>query len=272
MLVLDGTTYDRTGNGLPSPYIASFDQDGTLQWGHVLAGDAGVNVADLAVAPNNDIVVVGSFAGSASFGGAIHHTDSPIQGFVTRFRDDGLFLSSGVVGDPYPAESYASGVAIAANGDLAIQGWEYTDILDVNAKVYGAVFTLAPDDKELWRATQVMYPDDQLRTIAATPDGHVVSATWQDVHDWTAGSLEVSRYDLAGGGATTSVGSRSSPAPSNLPWVGASTITTTGALVMDGTLYGTIDFGFGPIGRADITRDNLGYANSGMFIVVVDPL
>jgi hypothetical protein len=59
-LVLDGTTYDRTGNSLQAGFIASFDQDGNSQWGHVLAGDSGESIIDLAIAPNDDVVAVGT--------------------------------------------------------------------------------------------------------------------------------------------------------------------------------------------------------------------
>jgi hypothetical protein len=168
--------------------------------------------------------------------------------------------------------SEVSGLAIAANGELAIEGWEDPDAIDVNSPSGDVVFGLAADNSELWRVTLPESMESGLgRTISATPDGHVVSATWQDIYPYTVGSLQVSSYDLAGSGATASVGSRSSPVRSSYGWVGASTATKTGAIVVDGSLFGTIDFGFGPIGRVDMTPNDYG-DNSGMFIVVIDPL
>ena len=274
ILVLAGTTYDLTGNGLDDPYIASFDQDGTSSWGHLLIGDSGVNVSDLAIAPNDDVVVVGSFAGSASFGGAAHDTEAFAQGFITRFRGDGLYLSSHTVGDAFPAASYASGVAIAANGDVFVQGWQNLDTMNVNTQAYGVVFALAADNREMWRATQPgpIINEEVPGTITATPDGHVVSTAWRDFHSYAAGSLEMSSYDVAGTGATASVGSRSTLAPQNAAWSGASAATQTGAVVVSGSLYGMVDFGFGPIGRDDSTHNQYGGVDSGLFVVVVDPL
>lgn len=85
-------------------------------------GGSGEDVgAQIAAAPNGDLIVAGDFSALASFGGDALVPTGATSAWVARYRSDGSFLWSVMVGDSEFATT--TGVAVDSNGDVYLTGW-----------------------------------------------------------------------------------------------------------------------------------------------------
>ncbi len=121
-----GTT-DFGGGGLTSAgvadfFIAKFDKDGNHLWSHIAGDSKAQNGLALAVGPNDEIAVSGSFVGGMDFNGAAitNGTGASTDAFVAVYDKDGNIMWAKGFGDA-SAQS-ARGVSIAPNGDVVIVG------------------------------------------------------------------------------------------------------------------------------------------------------
>lgn len=242
-------------------YLVSLDPSGAVQWGTAFQGTGGTGAEGLAVAANGDVWVAGGFSGPATFGGATLDPGAYSRAFLTRYRKDGLFLSSQVLGAGGAGRSDANHVAVSATGQIVVQTADQ-DALD--GPGYAAVHVFDDSAHETWSAKQTDVGNfgAQLRSLATSPSGLIVSSSWDD-STTGAGSMHVVSYDPTGHASTASFGSRvSGGVQETMPWGAA--VASTGAIAYTGQFSGTVDFGMGPLATH-------GHADLDAFIVLVDP-
>ncbi len=229
---------------LSNAFLASYDWSGTFVWGHAFLD--GPLIDTMSLAPNGDVIAAGTLENAASVGGAELVPDGSSRAFVTRFRSDGVYLSSSTVGASDVVDSRANQVAIDAKANVVVQSLESNTGSAMTTRLH----VLDSDDADLWQA-QIENDDggsQQNRALVASADGTIASAQWVDNWNTGASYMEVVTYSDAGTPAVARFGSRI-PAPPAVGDMGFRT-GTTGALGVAsfvGDLAGTVDFGNGPV-------------------------
>ncbi len=166
-------------------FVAAFDSAGTLLWGIVSQGESpgtmngsGPAPGDIAVAPNGDILWTASFSGPITVGSVDMVPDARIRTFVARYRPDGKFAAVDTIPLIAPGESHSAQLEVDGSGHIVTQTIEYP----VASTPFTAVHVLDATAHELW--ARRIYTDDarspQLRTLAASPGGDVVTSMWVD--------------------------------------------------------------------------------------------
>lgn len=277
-LDFNGTLF-READGDPDTFLVAYDPDGTLRWGTAFqaslpgsingAGPVGTGIA---IAANGDVLVTGTFTGPASVGGAILKPETRIRTYLTRFRNDGLYIASRTIGPASPISSRMPDLTVDAGGRIIIQQTEDDESTSPMARRSLATLRVFDDThQELWSA-QLQNNGSfspQIRTLATTPDGLIISSAWTD-NPYNAdnraavpGAMEVVAYDEIGAAGMSTFGSRLLAAPAATTAYGTA-VGSTGALAFTGSFAGTVDFGTGPV----TTR---GQDDSDIYIVLVDP-
>jgi len=104
-----------------------YDPEDRVGWVQTWGGDAGVFGTGVAVGPDDSIVVVGDFKGTADFNpgplGEIHESAISGSSYVSKFDSDGDYLWTKVFKGTWSA--LASGVAVTQNGSILIGGYFY---------------------------------------------------------------------------------------------------------------------------------------------------
>lgn len=264
-LDLGGTIYTESAGDQDS-FVAAYDPQGALVWGTAFQATGGPVATGLAIAGNGDLLVTGGLAAPASLGGAVLDPQADSAVFLTRFRRDGLYLASQRLGRMGAYAAVSASIAVDASGHIVIQRVEQ-DNSQARQPRPNIVQVLADDGHELWSSTI----DDrgsygpQIRTLATTPDGLIVTSSWTDnpvVPD--EGSMEVVTYDAAGQSGMDAFGERVAH------FVGQTlsydtAVGAAGSLAYTGAFGGQVDFGAGgPAGTH-------GEYDTDVFIVAVDP-
>ncbi|PCC67924.1 hypothetical protein SAMN02745121_04733 [Nannocystis exedens] len=188
-LMLDPHQVDGVG---PNPaFVAVVDPDGASSVLHVFGGDD-VAALDLAVAPGDDLVVVGRYDGDILIG-ADKSTSNARDLFAV-----GLDPVAGPTWSWLPhstADQTAHAVAVAPTGDVFIggeleSGLEIADINLLGQGLDGFIAGLDVEGVPQWGA-QIGGPgDDRARALAAAPDGSfVVAGVHSGGLDFGEGSL-----------------------------------------------------------------------------------
>jgi hypothetical protein len=243
-------------------FIAVFDPSGALVWGHAFEGGDGPLPASIAISANDDVIVAGQFTAPASFGGATLDPGAPDRGFIARYRKDGLFLSSQVIGAASPGMSLVTQVAASPAG-LVVQTMEDDGPQDLAHPVYAMVRVLDDSGQEMWSRKLDDHGNisPQLRTLALAPSGLIVSSAWDDKPSGDAGSMEVVSYDPLGHASTTAFGNRMSFGQTVAR---GSVMGATGSVAFTGDFSGMVDFGAGPL-------TTHGQNDTDAYIVLLDP-
>lgn len=259
-------------------YVVSFDVSGTPLWGKAFHGVQGPTPESIAVGSNGDVWVAGELGGVTSFGGASIAAAAHTRGFLVRYRNDGLFLSSQALGPSTTDSTWSTQVAVSSAGQVIAQTFERS-VDQPAGRGYGAVYVFDDSARALWSA-QIPNPtlgSPAPRVLATAPSGHIVSGLWADpprTHDVQQGSADVDpdpdggtmdliTFDQSGTQSLATDGKRL------LLSIGAtvahgSAIGATGAIAYAGELNGTVDFGTGPI-------ESHGNTDFDAFIVLIDP-
>jgi hypothetical protein len=245
-------------------FIAVFDPSGTLVWGRAFQGAGGPYANSVAVAANDDVIVGGAFVAPASFGGATLDPAALARGYLARYRNDGLFLWSRVIGAASPGESEVAQVAAKPSG-IVVQTVDSDGEQGIRYPAYGVVRALDDSGQEMW--SRKIAVDGNInsadRTLMLAPSGPIVSSTWDDNVHSHAGSMVVVSYDATGHASTMEFGSRSSPGfKATLAW--GSAVGATGASAYVGQFSGQVDLGTGPLSTH-------GQNDTDAYIVLLDP-
>ena len=115
------------------PFVAKFDKNGKFAWGKGLVASSCASVslgsARIAVTPQNDVILAGSFCGTLDFGDGplVSQGSNVSNGFIAKLRgNDGSGKASDggwttVFGDGQNAQA-ASDVSVAPTGDIVVVG------------------------------------------------------------------------------------------------------------------------------------------------------
>ena len=269
-LVFGGTTYTESDGDIDM-FLAAFDPAGALLWGEAFQS-IGARPVGVAVDSSDSVLLTGTIAAPASFGGAILDPAGSYRAFLARYRKDGLYVSSQVLGAAGPGQSNATQVATDHSDHVIVQTNEQADG-NYRTYAYGVVHVLDVDDQELWSAELVDHGDVSPlhRTLATAPSGLIVSSAWTDSpynadhRDQVTGSMEVVAYDPSGHGTTSSFGTRLLGGLWETSAVG-STVGSTGTVAYIGSFAGAVDFGTGPM-HSQSQNEN----DTDDFIVLLDP-
>lgn len=271
-VVLDGHEY-REDVGDWDTVLLAYHGDGSLRWFHVLQGPGNTLPRSMALAPNGDLLIAGSFIASASFGGAVINADARLRSFFARYRSDGLYLESRSIGPASPWMSDDPRLAVDASGQIVLQQIETDESQSVSNwdARRTTVRVFAEDGTEKWFSRLPNNGDvsPQSRTLLTTVNGLIASSAWTDEpyavdnRGSVSGEMEVMTFDAAGSESVSSFASRVWAAPqATIAW--SSTASPSGAIAFTGQFGGKIDFGMGPIATH-------GQDDADVFIVVMNP-
>ena len=265
-IALDGTTYQEP-DGDWDTILLAYNSDGTRRWFHVSQGANGPYPRSIALAANGDVLVGGAFGAPTSFGGAAIEPEARVRGFLSRFREDGLYLASYAVGPAAPYVSWGPDVRVDAGGRIVLQQVEVdeSDLATSSSSRGSTVRVLDDGGDELWftRIANRGRFAPQERTLLTTPGGPIASVAWTDNPKTVTSNMEVLTFDSDGSNTVSSFGSRLvlGAAPGTFVFDGA--VSSSGAFVLTGQFGGMLDFGTGAL----TTR---GQDDTDVFVVVVN--
>ncbi|WP_437958803.1 hypothetical protein WME76_03500 [Sorangium sp. So ce119] len=126
---------DLPASGSSDLLVAKLDADGGYVWSKRFGGlESEITPWDMAVAPDGDAVITGSFNQAVDFGGSTLETSetSDRDGFLVRLRgEDGGHVYSVQIGDSEgstPGDQYGKGVGVDAMGRAVVAGTFVTSV------------------------------------------------------------------------------------------------------------------------------------------------
>ncbi len=143
--------FDTQLGGTQDVFVARLAADGSaLEWGSYFGGAGLEHFGALALAANDDVVVVGATRGAGvpltvgaydtSYNGGPFYGDA----FVAKLASDGASVRwSTLLGSP--GDDFAEHVALASNGDVAVSGTTYNALFPLTAGAFDATFQ-GPDE------------------------------------------------------------------------------------------------------------------------------
>jgi hypothetical protein len=133
-------------------FLAKLNPGGTFVWVASAGGLSAGGGDDVQVAPSGEIVVVGTFAGTAIFGNTVLKSSGIYTFFVARFAADASPVSAIAAGD----RASAASIAFDPQGNVVVTGC-YRDTITLGTKTLSGgpgdnvfVATLAHDNAWLW--------------------------------------------------------------------------------------------------------------------------
>jgi hypothetical protein len=238
--------------------LARYAPDGALRWARALGGDGDDIGQAVALAPDGDVLVTGSFTATADLGAG------PL---VSAGRSDVLVARFGPAGEPRWTRSYGGGyedhgysIAVAPDGGIAVTGY-LGDAIDfgggeLTSAGHADMFlvALAPTGEHRWSRRFGDQDDDVGRAVAIDPRGDI--ALVGDFH----GALDVGGGPLAGRGNSDVVLARFDRDGNHLwsrsfgdafPDIGVGVaVDARGDVAVTGTFELRADLGGGPLAAA----------------------
>jgi hypothetical protein len=151
---------------------------GTERWVRRMGGGGDEIGQAVAFAPNGDLVLTGTFTGTAKFGDGGRVSRGRTDIFLARYAADGTHKWTKVYGGP--VEDMANGIAVTAADEIVLTGY-FGGVLDLGGEqLPGAghadlfVAKLSGDGDELWTRVYGADGDDLGRAVAVARDGTVV--------------------------------------------------------------------------------------------------
>lgn len=108
-----------TGSGA-EVFLAKFDKDGGHLWSHAYGKSGNHTVGGLALAPNGEVLLAGSFAGAIDFGGGALTNAGDADAFLVKFDGAGNQVWARAFGDDQVQAGY--GVDLDASGHVYLTG------------------------------------------------------------------------------------------------------------------------------------------------------
>lgn len=232
--------------------LAAYDPAGNMVWGAAFPGSAEQVSQDIGIAENGDIVVVGQFRGAASFGGPTYQATA-LTGFLTRYRSDGLYLSSRALAN---ANSLAQVSKVAFRGSQTIIQYGH----DVPGQSGDSILeALDPANTSLWSQSIANQSDGPpYRTLAATDSGLLVSIAINNTLRFDAdpttnhSQMEVVTFDEDGTGGRVTMWLTTGGNAS----VSDTAVGPGDSIAFAGSLAGSCDFGGAPVHTSGLQDGN----------------
>lgn len=176
VIALIETWGDLGGAGLGDLDVVAMrlDGDGQLLWSRPIATATREFAGDVAVGEDGVVWVVGTTWGALG-GPSAGESDA----FLARLAPDGELEWIEQIGTP--RADNATGVAIAAGGDVLVAGWTEGDLAGARGGADGFLIRLAPDGTERWARQLGGAGIDFLIGVAADRDEAVVVGTTDGV-------------------------------------------------------------------------------------------
>ena len=171
----------------PDALVASLEKNGQVAWAHALGGPGPDEARAVAILPEGDVFVVGSFSGTADFDPGPGRTELASAGstdiFVLRLRPSGDLVWARRLGGPQ--EDTGLDIAVDARG-VYVAG-SFQGLMDAGpsrlgsaGKADGIVAKLDLSGTLQWTQRIGGPQDDAARSVAVDANGEV----------WVAGSFE----------------------------------------------------------------------------------
>jgi PKD repeat protein len=242
-------------------FLAKFDPTGTLIWANRMGGAGDDAVEAVAIAPNGDVVVVGHFTGSASFGGTANLTANGTTDMaVAKYAaTDGHHLWSKRFGGQY--DDTASAVSVDGAGNVYFTGY-FSGIIDFGGGPLSVPFTsdldvfltkLDPDGNHLWSKNFTNSGNESGYGIAVDATGNVaITGFFTNSINFGGTTLTspnamsdvfVARFTTAGGHTW----SKQLGAPDGNEGGNGLTMDSTGNVLITGYAFKAVDFGGGAL-------------------------
>jgi hypothetical protein len=230
--VTGSITTDAGSDAGPNTFVTAYDASGSQRWTHTLVN---TQVSAIAVAANNDVVLAGSLSVPTSVGGAVLTPATSTSTYLTRFSNNGSYVTSSIVGSHV---EWPTGVAVDEAGDVVVQTFDNDNPASSRPS---NVYAIDDNGDELWSA---QLADDSnysplYRTLAIAPGDYVVSSAWDEAPDGSSGNMQVVALDATGSSSTSTFGAISVSAPAETS-ANASAISPSGAAAYIGNFVGTI--------------------------------
>jgi hypothetical protein len=200
-LAFDAVVVQPTANaGDVNAFAASIDAGGAVRWAFGTGGVAEQHAADVAVAPDGSIVMVGWFTGNLGFGGAILSKPSGYDGYVVKLDAAGVLIWQRQIGSTLDY-AQALTVAVAPGGEIHVGGRGSGSVVlapGVETTALGGldgyVAKLAADGTPLWAQSLGGPSNEIVAGLVVAPDGDLVLAGNAD------GDINVGGSTLGGRG------------------------------------------------------------------------
>ena len=187
----------RLASAGPDALVTSLDKTGRVTWAHTIGGPGPDEARAVAILPEGDVFVVGSFSGTADFDPGPGRTELASAGgtdvFVLRLTPAGEIVWARRLGGP----QVDTGIDIAVDAKGVSVAGSFQGSLDTGAgrlesagRTDGFLARLDPAGTPQW-ALRIGGPkDDEIRSVALEASGEL----------WVAGSFEDRATIGAGGG------------------------------------------------------------------------
>jgi PKD repeat protein len=139
-IVVDGTTL--TSAGSTDAFVAKYSPTGAVLWLNAFGGADPDTAESVAFDPAGNVVVVGSFSRSVSFGGPTLTSRGGSDIFVVKYGPTGAHLWSRSYGDTLNDTAY--GVAVDGSGNPVLTGY-FTGTVNFGAGTCSVPFTTDTD-------------------------------------------------------------------------------------------------------------------------------
>ncbi|MEP7119854.1 MAG: hypothetical protein ABJE95_03045 [Byssovorax sp.] len=188
-ITLDGKVITATGSDGRDFFVASFDKDGKVIWGDTFGLDSQSFVADLAVGPDGDPIVVGQYGnGSLVLGATTYPSPVGYNAFVAKLaHTDGSVVWSHSYGDDPSGQvgnQSATAVAVDGTGNIVIAG-EFNTTIELDGGFQGLmpeggmdVFVAQTSSKgdPIWHTSFHGVNDDIVSSLAVDSMGSIYAA------------------------------------------------------------------------------------------------
>jgi hypothetical protein len=147
-----------TNRGDYDYFVAKFDVDGKFQWAHSGGGEGYDYGHGIAVTPDGDVYVAGSFSGEVTLGKAKSTSAKGKSIFVAKYRTDGELAWSRLAGNDRGQSGH--NIAVGPVGDCYVSGY-VSGVVELGGEKFGSptnvkdifVARLSSDGDLLWATT-----------------------------------------------------------------------------------------------------------------------
>jgi len=240
----------------PDCYFVKFDPEGNHLWSYHFGGDTEIQLAaEVAVDQWGYVVIIGSMFGTVDFGGGPLTSVGSSDVFVAKYSPSGHHIWSQLFGDAGYQE--ASSIITEASGDMVIMG-NFNGAVDfgggpltsmTNSDIFFA--KLGPNGNHRWSQSFGGVDTQYSTDIAIDGMGNTtITGAFYGTVDLGGGSLSsagtrdmfVAKFDASGHHLYSL-----SYGDAEIQSSGRVAVDVHGHALLAGGLYGTMDFGGGPL-------------------------